>query len=430
MALDENGYTDSEVEEYLRAKNTAFTFALIPTIVYIVVLMVVGLVGNTIVFIVYYKRFKPSVVRTYILAISVCDLLTNILVLPADAFEIRFHYTYHSDFACKMTRTVRVYLVLLSGLILVAVAYVRQKTICQLHESSPIRFNKVYLSLVLCCFVAFVLSVPYFILTGSSMRALKGTNITGVACGIANEHYHSTFHSVFQAILNTVYVIGVLIMGIAYARIARFLWLYKREANTVRITKVGKTSYENGREPSATVNEDAGRGHTVDTHVVPEDYTNSSVVSELAETELHAEKDTDRNPSAPNMPSSLPRGTFATNSTLPRSQTRHTQASKTLATRAGFQIKRVPARTTYMLFILTVVFTLNFLPYLVFITIDLVNPGIMTGLNVNLTGIFTRSFLLNSAINPIVYCFCSAKVRQECLLLLRSCRRASISRRL
>ena len=66
------------------ALNVARMMSLLPTIAYIVVLMVVGLVGNTVVLVVYYRRFKPSATRTYILAMSVCDLLANVLSLPSE----------------------------------------------------------------------------------------------------------------------------------------------------------------------------------------------------------------------------------------------------------------------------------------------------------------------------------------------------------
>ena len=70
-----------------------FVASLGPTLAYLVLLMVFGLVGNTLVFMVYYKKFKPSSTRTYILVLSVCDLANNCMAVPFDIFKTRFRYT-------------------------------------------------------------------------------------------------------------------------------------------------------------------------------------------------------------------------------------------------------------------------------------------------------------------------------------------------
>ena len=68
---------DEELSDILYQKNIEFSKRTIPTLTYISVLIVGGLVGNTLVSLVYFKRFKPSAMRTFIIAMSTSDLLIN-----------------------------------------------------------------------------------------------------------------------------------------------------------------------------------------------------------------------------------------------------------------------------------------------------------------------------------------------------------------
>ena len=82
-------------------------------------------------------RFPSSATRTFILAMSVCDLLTNALSLPADVVEVRYHNTFLHGWACKLSRTVKSFLGFLSACVLVAVAIDRCYRICSPSSKPP-----------------------------------------------------------------------------------------------------------------------------------------------------------------------------------------------------------------------------------------------------------------------------------------------------
>ena len=79
-------------------------------------------------------------------------------------------------------------------------------------------------------------------------------------------------------------------------------------------------------------------------------------------------------------------------------------------------MKRVPTRTTFMLFVLTAVFVVSFLPYLVIVSLrSLLELDALVGtLSLNGYHIGIRSYFINSAVNPLVYGLCSARFKQEC----------------
>ncbi|PVD32117.1 hypothetical protein C0Q70_07545 [Pomacea canaliculata] len=77
-----------------------------------------------------------------------------------------------------------------------------------------------------------------------------------------------------------------------------------------------------------------------------------------------------------------------------------------------------PPKATLMLFLITVVFVVSFLPFLI-ITIIRQHRGarFYTSLTTNellMVNIFLRSYLVNNCANPIVYGLCNARFRDEC----------------
>ncbi|KAK7092082.1 hypothetical protein V1264_009684 [Littorina saxatilis] len=142
---DPNGNNDSfsaadiDVDVYLEARNQEFLYNSLPTIFYIGFLSVMGLVGNSVVFMVYYRRYHASsAMRYYVLVMSVTDLLTNAQILPAEVLEMRFYNTFRWGWACRIFRQTRSFLVGLSTLLLVAVAVDRQQ-VCSLKLKNIVK---------------------------------------------------------------------------------------------------------------------------------------------------------------------------------------------------------------------------------------------------------------------------------------------------
>lgn len=74
-------------------------------------------------------------------------------------------------------------------------------------------------------------------------------------------------------------------------------------------------------------------------------------------------------------------------------------------------------QVTFMLFIITVVFVLSFIPHLVLMVINAMNPLFvkdMSPVGIAFYHIFLRSFVINNMANPIIYGFCDKKFRTEC----------------
>ena len=209
------------------ALNESMTLALLPTIIYIGVLMLVGLVGNTVVFLVYYRRFKPSATRNYVMAMSVCDLLANCLSLPSEVLDIRFSFTFDVPWLCKTVRFGNSFLALVSAFILVAVARDRFRKICHpLDKQRSMLRIKVYI--LLCCGGSLALSVPFAVLNGSHTVPTGIGNVTGVTCSIDDVYVDSLFPMIYNLVMAIAFIGCVVVMVASYTRIARELWRHKK----------------------------------------------------------------------------------------------------------------------------------------------------------------------------------------------------------
>ena len=80
--------------------------------------------------------------------------------------------------------------------------------------------------------------------------------------------------------------------------------------------------------------------------------------------------------------------------------------------------------STMILFLVTLVFILSFLPYSIIAIIRYQDPGLyyrLSNIEKSVYQLFLRSYFLNSVLNPIVYCFVSKQFREKAYEAIRSC---------
>ncbi|XP_076462623.1 uncharacterized protein LOC143294980 [Babylonia areolata] len=542
--------------QFLEQQNVQFLFSLAPTLCYTIILMACGVLGNTLVFLVYYHRFKPGVTRTYILAMSVCDLMTNVLSLPADIVEVRFHNTFDQRWLCKAFRTGKSFLSFLSASLLVAVALDRHRTICR-PRATPPRVTNVYVIVAVSAALSLAVTLPYTVLTGRRSLHFPHTNLTGSRCSIDDVYAGSLFLFAYNVVTGVVFLVCMVLMVLSYVRIARQLWLHKtrtrvtgtapglrRTGSSVHKTHtyideetcVGlpqlSASASPHRDEETCTDDSASPHHDEETctddsacphhdeetcldlphlsasaspHHDEETCTDDSASPHHDEetcTDDSAYPHHDTTPTSKSCtavpPADCPSECFsepAANSAAgdlcsglsslcqvshqtsmpstalmtenakclespavaltemthspsdshpgyndtgtsdlkqsgPTSRSREVLSrirrtasdARSFLTRhkptqkARGSVKKIPTRTTLMMFVLTVVFIVNYLPYLLLVSLRsrLGMEVLVAGLGLNGYHIALRSYFINSAVNPLVYSFCSARFRQEC----------------
>lgn len=99
-----------------------------------------------------------------------------------------------------------------------------------------------------------------------------------------------------------------------------------------------------------------------------------------------------------------------------RNRLESTASSKSSGPGPSLRTKQV----TFMLFIITVVFVLSFIPHLVLMVINSMDTEFVVGMTpagVAVYNLFLRTFVINNMANPIIYGFCDRKFRKAVVKL-------------
>ncbi|XP_025089842.1 vasopressin V1a receptor-like [Pomacea canaliculata] len=218
--------------------NMDYARVLLPTIIYIIIMIFVGGLGNSAVLLVYYRTFKPSSTRTFILSLGVINLVACLLNFPSKIVEYCYHYTFHSPGACRWLYVLRAALVMSTGFICVAIAMDRHRRVCRqcTGQWSAKEARKV---VGVCVMLAAIVSGPYTAFTGAREVSTRHPNVTGITCGVENRHLGSTLLAWYQVLLIVMFLCGLIVIVTCYVQIAHKVW-----RQTKRVSEIQRKSVE------------------------------------------------------------------------------------------------------------------------------------------------------------------------------------------
>ncbi|XP_046542835.1 orexin receptor type 2-like [Haliotis rubra] len=270
---------------------------------------------------------------------------------------MRYNYTFGQYALCKVVRVFIVFSSFGSGFILLVVAVDRYRKVCRpFQKQMSIRTARVAVSI--CTVLSFFISLPAYVIFGSRTVPLDIVNINGSDCSISDEYVDSPFPRLYNGV--------------------HFPYLCLRCFPT--------SSSE--QEPS-DVSEDAMQ--LPNNRPAREDASNSTGQERKPE---HSSKD------------KTWLGIDVSASCDAESANFHTSPRRDGGER----------RTLFMLFLITLVFVVSFLPHLTLMVTLAVNKYIfeeIQGFGLAAFNLFIRSFFINSASNPFIYSFCSTNFRRE-----------------
>ncbi|XP_055897715.1 uncharacterized protein LOC106067079 isoform X3 [Biomphalaria glabrata] len=125
-------YTPEEIQEYLAALQHESTLDFIPALVFLSLLIVVGIAGNTLVLVVY-KTKMTRTLRVLIIHLAFFDLLADILVIPGEIYDMFHVWNFKLPTVCKIRRFYSATFIISSALVLVAIA-----TASSVQAASPV----------------------------------------------------------------------------------------------------------------------------------------------------------------------------------------------------------------------------------------------------------------------------------------------------
>nr|KAG5698595.1 hypothetical protein BaRGS_027106 [Batillaria attramentaria] len=218
-----------DVHQYLRDKEDEAAMEILPALIYFGLLAVIGDVGNAVALVVYYKRFKPSSTRTYILTMSVLDILFSTFSLPGEILDLRFSLTFDQPWLCRVHRFNTVFLTVGSGFILVAVALDRRRKICHPFRQQ-LSARQVKLTVIGSAALAAAIAVPFSVLNGRHTVDTEMPGVKGAACSVDDLFLDTLFPLIYNLLLGVVFIFCITSMIVSYVQIGRKIVRHKRKS--------------------------------------------------------------------------------------------------------------------------------------------------------------------------------------------------------
>lgn len=340
---------------------------LLPSFVMICGLLVVGLPGNILAFLIYQKKLKHTIARNFLLVMCICDTCNCAIVMPIELDIMRNFFDYDTQWLCKGFRLFAYSINNVSSLTLLAIAVERYRIIC--NPWKPKFSSK--LSKRICC-----LNVVVAILTSIPMAFIYGTQT--IPLGMISQDQSSHVDVNFSVFMHD--------CNISYDILQR--------TEQIPIVVQGKSC----------LMDDNVIGSTFPMYVVAI-YIASIILVFLTLIFLY--------------------GHVIRQLSRRRKESMCVQNSESLQ---GASCKRVQ-RVTVMTIVLTIAFELCYLPCLTAVCIRLAHPNYYNTLSASgrmMFNICLKSYLLNSTVNPFIYCFCNRDFRMGLFKLFRSIKIAII----
>lgn len=355
--------TDKELqaktEQFIRTANDDQFQIFLPSFSFVWVLLAVGLPANILSLVIFKRKLKKAIARNFLITMCVCDSISCAMIMPVELDIMRHFFEYESQWLCKSFRFLAFTVTNVSSLTLLAIALERYRIIVIPWKT---KFNT-QLALRICgvnVVIATLTALPMAVVYGTQTIPL-GLLFEGsgkdVGVSVNCSNNHRTCNSSF----------------------------HKQEGEN-RIV-YGKSCLV----------DDNMIGSSFPIYVVAV-YLAVIVIIFIVLIYLY--------------------GRVITKLARRRSESMCQQNNKNQVT-----LNKRVRHVTLMAIILTFAYEVCYLPCLTIVCLRLAQPSYYYSLSTSGKMVYNfllKSYLLNSAINPYIYCFCNSEFRAGLFMLLRS----------
>lgn len=367
---------------------------LLPSFFYVCILLCLGIFGNALVLYVYLFKWPKSTSRVFILSLAMYDMLNCTTSMPHELALLLHFDQFDFPVLCKISRFITGMINNTTTFILIVIAVDRYKRICKPHRRhiTPCLGKKLVLAATL-----------FGIGTNWPMLLLYGTiNLPGggQTCLIESRWLTTKFPLLFVMFLLIGHLVTDIILIVLYSLVGKAIF---NRRHFLKSTRAKETKPEVSQS-SYTVDE-------MDSEDVEQKRTRlaSFVFWNRVSDEFRKRSNTtDSKVKAKGKPKVTNKKSI---SLLRRA------LSKVSSVDQGNRVNARVGKTTLMLFLVTVVFILSFIPHVAMVILRYTNPSFVMCLSYSGKSIYQmtlRSYLLNSVLNPLVYCFVSNQFRSKC----------------
>lgn len=224
----------------------------VPVILYLSLLVVLGTAGNALCFVVYYRCYRPSSTRVFVLALSACDLLTNLVALPLQMYSIRMSYNTFGDTMCHALFVFATIPTQASGFLLVLVAYDRYRHICKpfAWQLTP---NKTWSLVAVASVLTLVVFIAFTPVYGEhTVTRVDCNNVTVHMCWFDDNWKDKDYPTAYSIVVLVSFLLGCVAMTIFYACIGVHVYRHHRRMHQMFLTITSRSGLS-GRSSDAKV---------------------------------------------------------------------------------------------------------------------------------------------------------------------------------
>ncbi|KAL5008288.1 hypothetical protein ScPMuIL_013869 [Solemya velum] len=169
-----------------------------PTVAYIIILMLLGVPGNSLVLVIYSNKWRRSTNGVFIMCLAVLDLCFCLFVHPMELVVIHNPYAFDFPAICKLFRFSSYTMSSTSGLVLVSIAADRFHRICR-----PLKKHLTPRSAMIACIgclcIALFFAWPSLVIYGIDRKVKITTmgNVTTATCLFNNVYKYTPYPKIF-----------------------------------------------------------------------------------------------------------------------------------------------------------------------------------------------------------------------------------------
>lgn len=338
----------------------------IPVTVFLIVLSIVGTIGNFHSLLVYYLHYKASNHRTFIICLSGVDLMACIFSIPFEIIDARYSLTFYNVGACKVFRYLGHFVSLCSGFLLGDIAADRYRKICK-HDAKQLGTKQAKWVCFITVIVSIVLSIPSLVFYGPTPKVFYEYSLIGSDCRVLTAYKGTVPVRAYNYSLLLMSTVVFILCVVTYSFIGKVIY------RQLTYRKQQQQFYKDG-------------------HSVNKDISSISNGKTIIEDE-----------------SSIGQN----NKVVIAKQTTITKPAK------KFKLDR-SKQIALMLLVATAVSYVGYLPHLILIIIKGIKRKLYNRISLSLGSVgplFIRGYFITHVTNPIVYCFLDEHFKRECRAL-------------
>ncbi|CAC5414318.1 CCKAR [Mytilus coruscus] len=404
-------FLSSDVHDfYLRMINDKiYKKTLLPSLIYLSILLIIGLPGNLLVSYIYHTKERNITGNTksrekkssdiFIITLAWLDILNCILSVPMEIYLLRYFVQFDHPWICKLSRYVAMVLNAASSFVLLGIAVDRFIGIKYSQSKHRFTATTAIKFVIASIFLATFISTPGIILYGTQTVPLP-RGIHGKTCLIEDHFAHTKYPFILSMFLTSLHLLFDTFFIILYSIVGKKV-IGNRNLSSMRL----HTGKRQTRFKSKNVIEIS--------HITFNNcyFTSFDALDKNKNVQLNGFKQNEKC------------GTFTDDPPFTKQSNITTKKSKMPKDSAVHGKVYKAGKTTFMLFVVTIVFMLTFAPYCAIAILRNVSPenfySKLSNIEKAFYQLFLRSYLLSSAANPVIYSFLSDRFRQQCLFLLK-----------